>query len=284
MISYLRLMRFDKPIGTFLLLWPTLWALWIAGNGHPQLSHVMVFIVGVVIMRAAGCVINDLADYKIDGFVKRTKHRPLVTGAVSIKQAWCLFGILCALAGCLLFWLNLLAACIAVIALGLSILYPFSKRFFLVPQVLLGIAWYLGMMMAFAVEQHTLPPIAWALYISAIFWTVAFDTQYAMADREDDKHLDVHSMAILLGRYDKAAIGCFQGAFIGVLGLVGGYLNFHIIYYVFLGISAILLIYHQFLIKYRASDKCLKAFLNNHYIGLLIYAGILLNYTQNSFS
>lgn len=276
---YLRLMRFDKPIGIFLLLWPTLWALWIAGNGHPQWRHIIVFVLGVIIMRAAGCVINDLADHNIDGFVERTQHRPLVTGEVKVKHAWILFCLLCLGGFSLLFWLNWLAAGIAVVSLGLSILYPFSKRFLPFPQLLLGVAWYMGMLMAFAVEQHRIPPIAWLLYLSAIMWTISYDTQYAMVDRDDDRLIGVHSTAILFGAHDGLLIGCFQGIFIMLLAFVGYLAKFHLSYYFFLCLSSTLLIYQQFLVKFRTRDGYMKAFLNNHYVGLLVYIGILSAYS-----
>lgn len=273
--AYGRLMRLDKPIGTFLLLWPTLWAVWIAGHGHPSWKIVAIFVAGVILMRAAGCVINDLADRKLDGHVTRTKERPLVTQAVTVKQALILTTTLCGMAFLLVLQLNIKTILLAMLALALSTLYPFMKRYTHLPQVILGIAWYMGLLMAFTAQQNTLPPIAWALYLTVILWTVVYDTFYAMVDRQDDLLIGIKSTAILFGHWDRIIIACLQGLVIALLWFTGSWWHAAPIYYASVILAALLFIYQQWLVRDRQPAQCFRAFLNNHYVGLIIFLGIL---------
>jgi 4-hydroxybenzoate polyprenyltransferase len=268
-------MRVDKPIGTFLLLWPTLWAVWIAGDGHPSWKIVAIFIAGVILMRAAGCVINDLADRKLDGHVTRTKERPLVTQAVTVKQALILTAVLCGIAFLLVLQLNIKTILLAVLALALSTLYPFMKRYTHFPQVILGVAWYIGLLMAFTAQQNALPPIAWALYLTVILWTVVYDTFYAMVDRQDDLLIGIKSTAILFGHGDRIIIAGLQGCVIALLWFTGSWWQAAPIYYISVILAAMLFIYQQWLVRDRQPAHCFRAFLNNHYVGLIIFLGIL---------
>lgn len=276
-IPYLKLMRFHKPIGILLLLWPTVWALWIAAGGMPKLTILSVFVIGVVVMRAAGCIINDIADRHWDGDVARTKQRPLVTGDVSVRGALILFIVLLLLAFALVMTLNKLTIALAVVAALLAIIYPFLKRITHLPQVGLGFAFSWGVPMAFAAQRGHVPPVAWVLFVSAVLWTIAYDTQYALADREDDRKVGIKSTAILFGRYDRLAIGLIQCAMLLLLVWVGRWQAFSAWFYVGLGVAAVLLlIYQQRLIRDRDPHSCLRAFLNNHWVGLIIFCGIAL--------
>lgn len=276
--AYLRLTRFDRPIGIFLLLWPTFWAVWIAGAGHPSLKIILIFFFGVVLMRAAGCVINDFADRKLDKHVSRTKNRPLTTGEIKTKHAILLAVLLCLMAFVLVLQLNFLTIALACVALALSTLYPFLKRYTHLPQFMLGIAWYIGLLMAFTAQQHTLPPVAWLLYLSVILWTVAYDTMYAMVDREDDLKIGIKSTAILFGHLDRFWIGVLQLVVLILLLLVGQMINAHWVYSISVALAGLLFVYQQYLIRHREPKNCLKAFLNNNYVGLVIFLGILINY------
>lgn len=276
---YLELMRFHKPIGILLLLWPTLWALWIAARGLPNLFVLFVFICGVILMRAAGCVINDFADRHFDGAVERTKNRPMVQGRVSEKEALILFTVLCALAFGLVLLMNTLTIQLAVVAAILAASYPFMKRFTHWPQLVLGLAFSWGIPMAFAAQTGKVPMIAWLLFFTAVLWTIAYDTQYAMVDRDDDLIIGIKSSAILFGRYDCIMIISIQIVVLLLLTLIGWILHLNIWYFLGLIITAGLLFYQSILIRDREKDRCFRAFLNNNWVGLVIFAGIFLSYT-----
>lgn len=275
---WIQLMRLDRPVGTLLLLWPTLWAVWIAGNGSPRVSVVIIFILGVVVMRAAGCVINDFADRNIDGQVKRTVGRPLATGALTSKQALALFCALGAIAFVLVLFLNLLTILLSFGALALALLYPFMKRYTHLPQVVLGAAFSWAILMAFAAETNSVPAIAWLLYTANLLWTVAYDTQYAMVDRDDDVKIGMKSTAILFGEMDKMMIAALQAMALFALWLLGRQLGFDGFWLAGLAIAAGLFVYQHWLMRKRDRDGCFKAFLNNQWVGLVIFSGLILNY------
>lgn len=276
---WIQLMRLDRPIGTMLLLWPTLWAVWIAGAGSPSLKIVLVFTLGVFSMRAAGCVINDFADRHIDGSVERTKGRPLATGALTSRDALMLFAGLVFLSFLLLLTLNWLTFWYAFGALFLAILYPFSKRFTYMPQFFLGAAFAWAIPMAFAAELGAVPLIAWVLYITKLVWTVAYDTQYAMCDREDDLRIGVKSTAVLFGDSDRHIIGGLQLMTLLLLGMVGLLANLHWPWFVGVAIAGGLFAYQQWLTKDRDRWLSFTAFLNNQWVGLVLFLSLLLNYT-----
>lgn len=276
--AYERLMRLDKPIGILLLLWPTLWALWIAGEGQPDWIVVLIFVVGTILMRSAGCVMNDVADRKFDGHVERTKQRPLVSGEVSIKEACLLAAGLSLAAFCLVVFLNPLTIALSFAALFLAITYPLTKRFLALPQAYLGIAFGFGIPMAFATLTESLPLVAWLMLIANIFWALAYDTEYAMVDREDDLKIGIRSSAIFFGRFDVAAImGCYV-LMLGLLLLSGLMMELHWPFYVGLLLAAGLAIYHYILIRHRDRQLCFKAFLHNNWLGAAIFLGLLASY------
>lgn len=270
--------RLDKPIGTYLLLWPTYWALWVAADGYPNLMLLFIFSMGVVVMRSAGCVINDFADRKVDGQVKRTQHRPLVSGAITEQQAIMLFGALIGSAFALVVNLSWLTIQYSIVALLLASVYPFMKRYTHLPQVVLGAAFSWGMIMAFAEIQGRVPTIAWLLFAANLLWTVAYDTMYAMVDRDDDLKIGVKSTAILFGKHDIRIIGFLQVMVLAILFTVGDMLAFGWPYQLCLVIAAALFTYQQILIKDRNREKCFHAFLNNHYVGLVVFLGIFIEY------
>lgn len=279
---WIQLMRLDRPVGTLLLLWPTLWAVWIAGNGSPSVRTVIVFTLGVIVMRAAGCVINDFADRNIDGHVKRTEARPLATGALSGKQALMLFCGLAAVAFVLVLFLNTFTILLSFGGLALAVLYPFMKRYTHLPQVVLGAAFSWAIPMAFAAETNSLPAIAWLLYTANLLWTVAYDTEYAMVDREDDLKIGVKSTAILFDEMDRLMIGALQGMALFALWLLGRQLGFGGFWLVGLVVAAGLFVYQHWLMRERSRDGCFKAFLNNQWVGLAILLGLLANYLHQS--
>jgi 4-hydroxybenzoate polyprenyltransferase len=270
--------RMDKPIGTYLLLWPTYWALWIASDGWPSLHILLVFSLGVFIMRSAGCVINDYADRKIDGQVERTKNRPLVNGMMTSIEAINLFGVLIGMALGLVLTLSWPTIYLSVVAVFLAALYPFMKRYTQLPQIFLGAAFSWGMIMAFSEAQGEIPLIAWLLFSANICWTVAYDTMYAMVDRDDDLKIGVKSTAILFSDNDKRIIGLLQLLTLGLLWTVGDILAFGWPYQISLVIAAGLFSYQQLLIINRERDKCFQAFLHNHWVGLIVFVGILFEY------
>ena len=276
--QYILLMRLDRPIGIYLLLWPTLWALWIAAAGVPDLWVATVFVLGVVLMRSAGCVINDYADRKIDPFVERTKARPLAAGKVSAREALVLFVVLCLIAFALVLTLNGLTIALSLVGAFLAATYPFMKRHTYLPQVYLGLAFGWAVPMAFAAQTGEVPVVAWLLLIATVLWATAYDTMYAMVDRPDDIEIGVKSTAILFGDADRLIIGIIQAFMILVLLLIGGRLEMSWIYYAGVLVAAALMAYQQNLIRERDGMKCFQAFLNNHWVGMAIFAGIAGHY------
>jgi 4-hydroxybenzoate polyprenyltransferase len=277
--DYARLARLDRPIGTWLLLWPALWALWIAGAGRPTPRVLIVFVLGVFVMRAAGCVINDFADRDIDPYIRRTRDRPLAARRVSPGEALALFGVLIAIALYLVTRLDLLTIKLACIGALLTLSYPFIKRFFPMPQLYLGISfggW--SVPMAFAAQTDSLPRVAWVLYIAAVVWAAVYDTIYAMVDREDDLQIGVKSSAILFADLDRLLIGVMQLMMLYALVLVGRSMNFGRWYEAGIIAAGVLFAWQQWLIRGREPSACLRAFLNNHYVGLAVFVGILLQY------
>lgn len=273
--EYALLMRLDRPIGIYLLLWPTLWALWLAGKGHPQPLHVAIFIAGVVLMRSAGCVVNDLADRKFDPLVARTRNRPIAAGRVSPREALILFVVLCLAALLIALPLNLLALALTVPAAALAASYPFAKRWTYLPQAHLGAAFGWAIPMAFAAETATLPPLCWLLFVITLLWAVAYDTFYAMVDRADDLKIGVKSTAILFGRFDRLITALLQCVVIAGLIVVGRWSHLGPAYYLGLAAAAALAVYQQWLIRTREPAACLNAFLNNHWFGLTVFAGLV---------
>lgn len=277
--QYARLVRLNRPIGIFLLLWPALWALWIAAEGVPDPLVAFVFVAGVFLMRSAGCAINDYADRHFDPFVERTKDRPVAAGMVSPREALWVFIVLSLLAFALVLLLNRLALLLSLVAIVLAATYPFMKRFHYLPQVHLGAAFGWAIPMAFAAQTGELPPpVAWLLFIGALLWTTAYDTMYAMADREDDLRIGVKSSAILFGDADRAIIAVLQVLLILTLVLVGIRANLGLAYYLGLSAAAALGLYQQWLIRDRNPRACFGAFLNNNWFGLAVFAGIVLDY------
>ncbi|WP_244904624.1 4-hydroxybenzoate octaprenyltransferase [Cellvibrio sp. PSBB023] len=271
-------MRMDRPIGTLLLLWPTLWALWLAAEGVPSLKNLLIFTLGVIVMRAAGCVINDFADRKIDGSVARTKDRPLATGAISSREAIGLFIGLCLLAFVLVLMTNLLTIELSVGGLLLAFCYPFMKRHTHLPQVVLGAAFAWGVPMAYAAEAGSLHENIWLIYLAVVLWTVAYDTFYAMVDRDDDLKIGVKSTAILFGEQDRLMTAILQILSLYALILVGDRFALGLLYYLGLAVAGGLFAYQQWLIRFRAREACFKAFLNNNWVGVAIFVGVATDY------
>ena len=279
--AYQRLMRLDKPIGILLLLWPTLWALWMASNGMPKASTLLIFIAGTVLMRSAGCVMNDIADRNYDSLVERTRYRPLATNEVSVKEAYCLAGILSLLAFCLVLLFNKTTIFLSFAALFLAISYPFTKRFLAIPQAYLGVAFGFGIPMAFAAVNNTVPTIAWALLAANVFWAMAYDTQYAMVDKKDDLKIGIKSSAIFFGRFDVYAVTACYFLMLSLLVYVGNYMNYQHYYYASLAVTTVLIFKQYQLIKQRDKTQCFKAFHQNNWIGLVIFLGILMDYWRS---
>jgi 4-hydroxybenzoate polyprenyltransferase len=277
--QYALLMRLDKPIGIWLLLWPTLWGLWIAGAGQPDPQNFIVFVAGVVVMRSAGCVINDFADRGFDGAVARTRTRPLVTGQVAPIEALALFAVLGLVALALLMLLNPLARLLAIGAAVLTIVYPFSKRWLAAPQFLMGAAFGWGIPMAFAVETDAVPRLAWLLWLDVVVWAVIYDTMYAMADRDEDLRIGVKSTAILFGTADLFILFLLQLALVTGLLLAGREGALGAWYQAGVAVSAVLLASQLWLIRHREPENCLRAFRANRYVGAAVFAGIVLDYT-----
>jgi 4-hydroxybenzoate polyprenyltransferase len=270
-------MRLDKPIGALLLLWPTLWALWLAVRGFPSWEILLIFITGTVLMRCAGCIINDLADRKFDPHVERTRDRPLATGAVSPLEALTLAAVLLLIAFGLVLQLNELTLILALFGLAITVLYPFLKRFFAFPQAGLGIAFSFGVPMAYAAQWHGLPAAAWALMAATFFWIIAYDTEYAMVDRDDDLKLGLKSSAILLGRHDVAGVMTAHALFLAGMAAIGYWQYLGIYYFLGLAFAAGLAAHQYWLISGRDRDRCFEAFRNNNWVGLAIFAGIALD-------
>jgi 4-hydroxybenzoate polyprenyltransferase len=276
---YAQLVRLDRPIGIYLLLWPTLWALWIASEGRPSLSLVIIFVLGVVLMRSAGCAINDYADRDIDPHVERTRNRPLAAGNISAKEALTVCLVLCLTAFVLVLQLNTKTIIFSLGAVLLALTYPFMKRIHSLPQAHLGAAFAWGIPMAFTAMTNEWPPlVAWVLFVASLCWTVAYDTMYAMSDREDDLKIGVKSSAIFFGKHDKLIIGILQVLTLVLLVSVGQLAHLGILYYLGLVIAAGFALYEQYLIKDRDRVLCFKAFLNNNGFGLAVFVGICLDY------
>ena len=276
--QYLLLMRADKPIGSFLLLWPSLWSLWLAGEGQPSASIVLIFIAGVFVMRSAGCVINDFADRHIDPDVARTCKRPIAAGLVRPREAIILFAALCGIAFLLVLQLNAISLKLSVVAVFLAASYPFMKRVTHLPQAYLGIAFGWSIPMAFAAQSGQLPAAAWLLFLANICWTVAYDTMYAMVDRDDDLNIGVMSTAILFGRYDRLIIGLLQLSTLALLIWTGLIFELGSYYYFGLLFASFFFIYQQWLIIDRKPPRCFQAFLNNNWFGAAVFTCLLLDY------
>ncbi|WP_409311328.1 4-hydroxybenzoate octaprenyltransferase [Pectobacterium sp. B1J-3] len=274
-LAYCRLMRIDKPIGSLLLLWPTLWALWMAGRGIPGPWILFVFVAGVFLMRAAGCVINDYADRHFDGHVKRTALRPLPSGAVSEQSAKVLFVILVLLAFGLVLTLNRMTIWLSVAGLALAWIYPFMKRVSHLPQFVLGAAFGWSIPMAYAAVSGALPLTCWLMFLAYICWTVAYDTQYAMVDRDDDLKIGIKSTAILFGRFDTLIIGLLQLSMLLLMAALGYITALGSAFYISLLVAAGLFIYQQILTAGREREACFKAFHNNNYVGIALFAGVV---------
>lgn len=276
---YEKLMRLDKPIGILLLLWPTFWALWLSALGHPNWAVVWIFTLGTVLMRSAGCVINDFADRDFDPHVERTRQRPMAAGKVSPKEALTLFAALSLTAFILILPLqSWLIIGLSVAALFLAASYPFTKRFFAIPQAYLGIAFGFGIPMAYAAQIDSVPAEAWWLLLANVFWAVAYDTEYAMVDRDDDLKIGIKTSAITFGRYDVAAVMLCYAATLGLITWVGSGLRMGIFFYAGIGVAAAIAVYHWTLIRGRVRERCFKAFLHNNWIGAVIFAGIALDF------
>ena len=273
--AYEKLMRLDKPIGILLLLWPTLWGLWFAAGGLPPPDLLLIFFTGTVLMRCAGCVVNDYADRNFDPHVERTKNRPLAAGVIRPAEALALAAVLMLIAFGLVLLLTPLTIKLACIAAALAVIYPYVKRVFPLPQVWLGIAFGFGIPMAYAELWHTLPRVAWLLLIANVFWAVAYDTAYAMVDRDDDLRIGVKSSAILFGRYDVAGVMAAHALFIGLMAWIGWWQMRDVFYFAGLVVAVALVLYQYGLIRDRTREGCFKAFLNNNWVGCVIFIGLV---------
>lgn len=276
--QYARLMRLDKPIGILLLLWPTLWALWIASQGRPHPWVLSVFVAGVVLMRSAGCVINDIADRKFDAHVARTRARPLAAGTVAVREAVIVFLLLVGTAFTLVLSMNPLTIALSFVGMGLAAVYPFSKRYVQLPQVVLGLAFGWAVPMGFAAETGDVPPVAWLLLVATVLWALVYDTMYAMVDREDDVKIGVKSAAILFGSADRPILGMLQLSMFAALFSAGQILGLGWAYWLSLLGAASFAVYHQYLIKDRDPEHCFHAFKNNNWLGACIFTGLFVEY------
>ncbi|MEJ1353781.1 MAG: 4-hydroxybenzoate octaprenyltransferase [Candidatus Sedimenticola sp. (ex Thyasira tokunagai)] len=278
LLNYARLVRLDRPIGILLLLWPAMWALWIAGEGRPPWDVLVVFILGVTLMRSAGCAINDYADRNFDGKVERTCNRPIVTGDVSPKEALGVFAVLVLLSFGLVLLLNIQTILMSFVALLLAASYPFMKRYTHLPQMVLGMAFGIAVPMAFTALTETVAPVGWLLYLATVIWAMIYDTQYAMVDRDDDIKIGVKSTAILFGRYDLLVISLMQLFMIGLLLLIGVKVELGPYYYIAVLFAALLYAYQYMLIRRRDPAGCFSAFLNNNIFGIVVFVGLLVDY------
>jgi len=276
--AYFKLMRLDRPIGTLLLLWPTLWALILSAQGFPRIDVLVVFVVGVFLMRSAGCVINDYADRNFDGHVERTKQRPLPAGLVSSKEALVLFFVLAVLSFVLVLSMNRLTIQLSFAGIVLAFIYPFMKRFTHLPQLFLGLAFSWAIPMAWAAQANALPVQVWLVFAANALWTIAYDTQYAMVDRDDDVNIGIKSTAILFGRFDKLMIGVLQLAVIILFIILGGWMSLGSSYYWGVLVAGALFVYQQQQIRSREREPCFRAFLNNNYVGMAITIGLLVSF------
>ncbi len=278
LLRYAFLVRLNRPIGILLLLWPALWALWIAGNGQPPWGVVLIFILGVVVMRSAGCAINDYADRDFDGLVSRTRQRPLAAGVISPREALWVFVLLSLVAFGLVLLLNRQTVLMSLLAVALAVIYPFMKRYTYLPQLVLGLAFGWAVPMAFTAVTGGLPPIAWVLFIGSVAWTLAYDTEYAMVDREDDIKIGVKSTAILFGRLDRLFVGIFHLAMLAALVLVGIYAQRGVLYYAGLVAAAGFAARQHYLIRDRDPSGCFMAFSNNNCLGMSVFVGLVADY------
>ncbi len=276
--AYERLIRLDKPVGALLLLWPTLWAVWIAAGGQPRIDEILIFVAGTVLMRSAGCAINDWADRHFDGRVERTRQRPLAAGEIAPREALAVGAVLAAVSFCLVLFLNRFAILLSVVALAVACGYPFGKRFFPLPQLGLGIAFGFGIPMAFAAIRNQLPWECWALLAANVCYAFAYDTEYAMVDRDDDLRIGIRTSAITLGRYDVAAVMAGYVLMLAILAGTGFLLRFGWPYYAGLAMAAAMMLYHYTLIRDRSRDGCFRAFRHNNWVGVAIFAGIAVSY------
>jgi len=275
--AYERLMRLHQPIGALLLLWPAMWGLWLAKYGIPDPEILAIFIVGVLLTRSAGCIINDLADRKFDPHVERTRDRPLAAGIVKPAEAWTVAGILLLLAFSLVMNLNRLTILLSFVALAIMVIYPFLKRSFVFPQAWLGLAFGFAIPMAYAAQYGKLVPVTWVLLLGNIFWAIAYDTEYAMVDRDDDVKLGLKSSAILLGHHDVTGVMVAQSLFLTIMAVIGLWQFLGVLYYAGLAVAAVLVIYQYQLIEGRTREGCFKAFRNNNWVGFAIFVGLALD-------
>ena len=280
--AYERLMRLDKPIGTLLLLWPTMWAVWIASEGAPSLFIVWIFALGTLLMRSAGVVMNDYADRHFDPHVERTKNRPLAAGIVSEREALLLASIITLCAFLLILPLHKLVWALSVAALFLAATYPFTKRFLAVPQAYLGIAFGFGIPMAFAAQLYTVPPLAWVMLLANVFWAIGYDTCYAMVDRNDDIKIGIKTSAITFGRFDVAAVMTCYALTLAILAWVGAQAGRGIYFYAGLAVAAGMMLRHYFWIRGRSREDCFRAFMDNNWVGAAIFAGLFADYALRS--
>ncbi len=275
---YIQLTRLNRPIGILLLLWPTLWGLWIAGDGHPAWHIVLIFALGTTLMRSAGCAVNDYADRHIDKHVERTRERPLTSGKVSERETVWLAVVLAFVSFLLILPLNPLTWLLSFPAMFLAASYPFTKRFFAIPQAYLGIAFGFGIPMAFAAQLGDVPSVAWLLLAANVFWAIAYDTEYAMVDRDDDIHLGIHSSALFFGRYDVIAVMVCYTLTLILLAWAGLMAGLGLAYFIGLIVAAGIALHHYTLIRHRSREECFKAFLHNNWFGAAVFAGIVLDY------
>ena len=276
---YIALTRLNKPIGILLLLWPTLWAIWISSAGRPDAMILVVFVLGTILMRSAGCAINDFADRDFDAHVKRTASRPLAAKMISTQEALAVAAVLALIAFLLVvIYLNRLTLMLSFVALFLAASYPFTKRFFVMPQAYLGIAFGFGIPMAFAAQTGSVPALAWWLLLANVFWTIAYDTEYAMVDRDDDVKIGINTTALLFGRHDVAAVMACYLVMLAILAVIGGMIDAGWPYYTGLAIALGIALYHYTLIRQRQREQCFKAFLHNNWLGLAVFCGLLVDY------
>jgi len=279
---YLQLIRWDRPAGSYLLLWPTLSALWIAAGGFPGWHLLFVFVAGTFLMRSAGCAVNDVADQDFDRHVERTAQRPVTTGAIGSREALLLGAALALAAFGLVLTTNAVTVAWSFAALAVSVFYPFSKRFFSMPQAVLGVAFSFGIPMAFAAVRGEVPPLAWGLLLGNLFWVLAYDTEYAMVDRDDDLKIGIKTSAITLGRFDVAGVMAFYGVFIAMWGAIGLQLKFGPLYFAGLAAATGIAAWHYTLVRTRTREGCFRAFRLNHWLGFAVFAGVLAHYTVAS--
>lgn len=282
LLAYGRLVRLNKPIGALLLLWPTLWGLWFAADGLPPLPILLIFVLGVFLMRSSGCAINDYADRNFDAHVARTRDRPLASGQISSTEALVVAATLAVAAFILILPLNRLVLALSVPALLLAASYPFTKRFFAIPQAYLGIAFGFGIPMAYAAVQAAVPADAWILMAANVFWSIAYDTEYAMVDRDDDLKIGIKTSAITFGRYDLAAIALCYASSLGLLGWIGTHAGRGLAFQAGLAVAAFIAGYHLYLIRGRERMACFKAFLHNNWFGASVFIGLALDYAMSS--